>query len=327
VRIDLAQALTPLANTENFRQRVRVREPHINERSAAAILSLSMAAALLLAGCAAPSTRMHSDLDLYTLGFDTPPDSALQARLEAIDAQVRREHGLTPEQTAVGVLDLRRLRLAMICPDRIEYAASVPKIGILLACFDAHREAAGRLDPQTRHELGLMIKVSSNEMAAKYSRALGLAAIQRTLDAYSFYDRNHGGGIWVGKHYGQGGERIGDPIADHSHAATVRQLLRFYLLLEQGKLVSPEASRQMREIFASPEIPHLEIKFVKGLAGRPVSILRKSGSWEDWLHDTAVVSGPGRHYILVALTRHPKGDDYLAALARAVDDAMIEAFP
>jgi beta-lactamase class A len=78
----------------------------------------------------------------------------------------------------------------------------------------------------------------------------------------------------------------------------------------------------MRAIFASPEIPHERNKFVKGLAGRPVEILRKSGSWEEWLHDTAIVAGPRRHYVLVALTRHPHGDDYLAGLAEAVDDVM-----
>ena len=62
--------------------------------------------------------------------------------------------------------------------------------------------------------------------------------------------------------------------------------------------------------------------FVVGLAGRGVRIIRKSGSWEDWLHDSAVVTGDGRHYILVALTHHPKGDEYLAELARRVDDLM-----
>jgi beta-lactamase class A len=210
----------------------------------------------------------------------------------------------------------------MLHPDRIEYAASVPKLGILLAWFQLHPEATRQLDPSIRHELGLMIKVSSNEMAAKYSRELGLRQIQQVLDGYHFYDTNHGGGLWVGKHYGQGSERIGDPIANHSHAATVRQLLRYYLLLEQDKLVSPEASKLMREIFASPDIPHDQNKFVKGLAGRDRQILRKSGSWENWLHDTALVTGPGRHYILAALTNHPKGDDYLADLAREVDDLM-----
>ena len=90
-----------------------------------------------------------------------------------------------------------------------------------------HPEAATNLNPETRHELGLMVKASSNEMAAKFSRELGLKQIQQVLNSYHFYDTNHGGGIWVGKHYGQGAERIGDPIADNSHAATVRQLLRF----------------------------------------------------------------------------------------------------
>jgi beta-lactamase class A len=198
----------------------------------------------------------------------------------------------------------------------------VPKIGILLAYFQLHPEASRSVNPQVRHELGLMAKASSNEMAAKYSREMGLREIQRVIDSYQFYDKEYGGGLWVGKHYGAGGERIGDPIADHSHAATVRQLLRFYLLLEQGKLVSPEASKTMKEIFASPEIPHDNIKFVKGLEGRDVQILRKWGSWENWLHDSAVITGPGRHYILVALTHHPNGDEYLVELAKTVDSWM-----
>ena len=258
----------------------------------------------------------------YTLDFTTPLDPALQANLETLDARLRERYGMTTNQTAVGVLDLKRLRLAMLHPDRIEYAASVPKLGILLAWFQLHPEATRKLDPDIRHELGLMIKVSSNEMAAKYSRELGLRQIQHVLNTYHFYDTNHGGGLWVGKHYGQGGERFGDPIANHSHAATVRQLLRYYLLLEQGKLVSPEASKLMREIFASPDIPHDQNKFVKGLAGRDRQILRKSGSWENCLHDTALVTGPEGHYILVALTNHPKGDDYLVDLAREIDDLI-----
>ena len=121
-----------------------------------------------------------------------------------------------------------------------------------------------------------------------------------------------------------GGERIGDPVANHSHAVTVRQLLRFYWLLSRGELVSPAASQKMREIFLSPDIPHDDHKFVKGLSGRGLTILRKSGTWEDWLHDSAIVEGPGRRYILVGLTHHPKGDAYLEELAREVDDLMVK---
>jgi beta-lactamase class A len=263
-----------------------------------------------------------SDFHSYVLGSDSLVDPPLQHRLEQIDLELRSSYGMTTKQTSVGLLDLRNPRLAMIHSDRLEYAASIPKVGILLAYFQTHPEAAAGLTPVTRHELGLMIKSSSNEMATRFSRELGLARIQQMLASYSFYDPNQGGGIWVGKHYGDDSERVGDPVGDHSHAATVRQLLRFYLLLEQGKLVSPKASAAMREIFASPDIPHDPIKFVKGLEGRGVAIRRKWGSWENWLHDSAIIESSDRHYILVGLTQHPRGDDYLVRLVQAVDDLL-----
>ena len=288
-----------------------------------AIISLPATIVLLASGCATVAPTMNSKFQNYTLDYDSPVDPTLQRQLEQIDTTLRAKYGMAPDQTAVGLLDLRTLRLAMIHPDHEDYGASVPKIGILLAYFQLHPAAATNLDAVTRHELGLMIKVSSNEMATKFSHELGLKQIRQVLDSYHFYDKNHGGGIWVGKHYGDDSERVGSPVGNNSHAVTVRQLLRFYLLLEQGKLVSPAASKTMLGIFASPDIPPDNIKFVKALAGRDVQILRKSGSWENWLHDTAIVTGSGRHYILVALTHHPEGDEYLVDLAMAVDDLMI----
>jgi len=261
--------------------------------------------------------------NLLRHGKDTDPK--LQAELEQIDAHLRKCLGMAAHQTAAGVLDLQADRVATIRPDHCEYAASLAKIGILLAYFALRPQAATKLDPQTRHQLGLMIKASSDEMAAKFSHELGLKQIQEVLNRLGFYNANTGGGIWVGKHYGEQGERYGDPIGDHSHAATVRQVLRYFLLLENGRLLSAEASSAMREIFLSPGIRHDHIKFVKGLDGRDVEIIRKWGSWEDWLHDAAAVKGPGRRYILVALTHHPRGDDYLVQLAAAVDDLLTAA--
>lgn len=287
-----------------------------------AIFGTLLTLLLSAAGCISISPKMNLSFRTYLLDYSAPVDATLQTQLEKVDTGLRTRFGLSPAQTAVGVLDLKTLRLAMLNPDREEYAASVPKIGILLAYFQLHPEAAMNLTTQTRHELGLMTKASDNEMAAKFSRELGLKPIQSVLNSYHFYDTNRGGGLWVGKHYGRSEERHGSPVGDNSHAATVRQLLRYFLLLEQGKLVSFEASKTMREIFASPDIPHDDIKFVKALAGRDAQIIRKWGSWEDWFHDAAVVTGGGRHYILVALTKHPKGDEYLVELGRAVDDLM-----
>ncbi len=263
-------------------------------------------------------------MDAFVLDYSSRLDKVLQQRLEEIDGRLRETLGIEKGRTAAGVFDLCSGALAMIDPDRIEYGASVPKIGILLAWFELNPDWREKLDARTREELGRMAKASSNEMAARFSQELGLRRIQEVLNSYGFYDESRGGGIWVGKHYGVDGERIADPVGGNSHAATVRQVLRFFLMLERGELVSPEASAAMREIFASPDIPHDPIKFVKGLAGREVHILRKWGSWEDWLHDSAIVCGPGRRYVLASLTRHSRGDDYLAGLAVAVDDLFLE---
>lgn len=285
-----------------------------------AIGILALAFMFSFVGCATtPKTRFAN----YQLGFDASVDPVLQAQIVSLDASLRARYGMTTEQTAVGLLDLNTLRLALIHPDRGEYAASVAKIGILLAYFALHPDAITNLSAETRHELGLMAKISDNEMAAKFSREMGLREIQQVINAHGLYNTNHGGGLWVGKHYGQGCERYGDPVGNNSHAATARQLLRYFLWLEQGKLISPPASKTMREIFESPEIPHDNIKFVKGLADRDLKIIRKWGTWQDWHHDAAVVTGGGRHYILVALTRHPMGDEYLVDLARAVDDLVL----
>jgi len=287
-----------------------------------ALLVLTICAGSFAAG---PAAKPLGD---YVLDYSSAVDPQLQAGLEKIDGELREKFGMKPGETAVGLFDLNTCRLAMTNPDHETYAASVAKVGILLAYFQLHPEAATNIDPTVKHELGLMAKASSNEMASKYSHELTLAAIQKVLDSYHFYDKDHGGGIWVGKHYGKDSERHGSPVADNSHAATVRQLLRYYIMLEQGKLVSPEACKTMKQIFASPDIPFDDIKFVKGLKGRDVTLYRKWGTWENWLHDTAVITGPGRHYVLVALTeqgkevKEPKGDEYLEMLAPAVDDLM-----
>jgi beta-lactamase class A len=279
---------------------------------------LVVLSALVFAGRARLTRRV-----IYRVDYDALPDQQLQIRLERIDFSIRNAFNIPPTATAVGLFDLKTGRFAALHPDREEYAASVAKIGILLAYFDLHPSAAANLNPQTRHELGLMIKASDNDMAAKFSQQIGLHEIQSVLNRHGFYDATRGGGLWMGKHYGvSGGERIGDPVGDNSHAATVRQLLRFYLMLAQDELISPQASHAMRDIFASREIPNDQIKFVKGLAGREVTILRKWGSWEDWLHDSAIIKGPHRKYILVALTHHPRGDEYLEQLARSVDDLL-----
>src|SRR5688500_12065553 len=115
--------------------------------------SLLVALVLCASGCASLAPKMKPGFEHYTLDYHTPLNASLQAKLIAMDARLRAQYGMNPEQTAVSVLDLRDLRIAMIHSDRIDYAASVPKIGILLAYFQRPPEAATNLDAQTRREL------------------------------------------------------------------------------------------------------------------------------------------------------------------------------
>lgn len=265
---------------------------------------------------------MH--LQAYRLTCDSPVDPELQAAVEAIDAATGTALGIPADRRAFGLLDLTDLRLALVRPDAQFYGASVPKIAIVLAYFETHPEAAAALDPQVERELELVIKRSDNELAAKYSQLVGLETIQKLLQSerYRFYDPQHGGGLWCGKHYGIDRPRCGDPLDDHSHAATVRQCLRFYLMLEQGRLASAAACARMKRIFAAPALEFHNDRFVRGLNGRAVTILRKSGLWEDWHLDTARVQHGGRLYLLAGMAHHPAGEEYLARMAAAADDLL-----
>ena len=86
------------------------------------VLATCVVAAGIALAAPAPTTQ---PLENFTLDYDTPTDPALQAKLHAIDRDLRGKYEMTTANAAVGLLDLNRLRLAMIHPDRIEYAASL----------------------------------------------------------------------------------------------------------------------------------------------------------------------------------------------------------
>ncbi len=282
-----------------------------------------MAAGLLVslgALAQAGAVELDSRLTSYCLASDAQADPPLQSKLVALDRDLLGRFGIPEEKRACGLLDLSDLRLAWIRQDELFYGASVPKICILLAYFHENPRAASRLDPVVRLELGRMIKRSSNEFAAKYSQLVGLEAVQRLQlsERYRLYEAELGGGLWSGKHYGKPAPRRGDPLKNLSHTATIRQCLRFYLMLEQGRLVSPEACRAMKRIFASPLLEFHDDNFVAGLRGRDVRMIRKNGLWEDWHLDTARIEHGRRVYLLAGMVEHPRGREYLAALAAGV---------
>jgi beta-lactamase class A len=226
----------------------------------------------------------------------------------------------------VDITDPSFPRMAHVNPNEMMYAASLPKIAILLGAFERIANGEMTLDAATQEKLALMIRNSSNHAATEILNKVGKAYLARLLQSprYRLYDPQKNGGLWVGKEYSKSGTWKRDPLHNLSHGATALQVARFYYLLQTGRLVSPEISRKMKTILGNPAIEH---KFVKGLKSvHPNSrIYRKSGTWRQYHSDSAIIEHDGRRYIAVALAKSPRGGKWLSDLIVAMDKLVFQS--
>ncbi len=216
--------------------------------------------------------------------------------------------------------------LAQVNGNKMFYAASLPKIAILLGVFEKAERDGVPVDAATVAQLQAMIRHSSNTAASAMFHKVGTAYMAQILqsDRYRLYDAKGNGGLWVGRPYASGGSAtLRDPLRGLSHAATAYEVARFYYMLETGQLVSPQASKQMKEIMGSPAIHH---KFVAGLEKKypQVRMYRKSGTWKNFHSDSAIIERDGRRYIAVALSDDARGGEWLKSLIGGLDEAVFK---
>jgi beta-lactamase class A len=256
-------------------------------------------------------------------------DPGLQEDLERVLGRL----GLTPAMThgqlgvtLVDISDPQEPRVAAVNGDEMFYAASLPKIAILLGAFVRIQEGSMRLDSVTRQSLTEMIRVSSNVEATRMLNKVGKERLIRILesDRYRLYDPLVNGGLWVGKEYGKSAAYRRDPLHNLSHGATAMQTARFFYMLETGQLVSPGLTREMKRMLGDPAIHH---KFVKGLErARPrARIYRKSGTWRHYHADAAIVESGGRKFIAVALADNPNGGEWLSRMIVPMHDLIVRS--
>lgn len=225
----------------------------------------------------------------------------------------------------VDITDLQHPKVAGVNPDVMLYAASMPKIAILLGAFVKIESGEMSLDDETRSELTRMIRKSSNEAATAVLKRVGIENLAEILQSekYRLYDPEHNGGLWVGRDYSGGPLWRRDPLNNISHGATAMQAARFYYLAVTGRLVSEQYFDDLAEIMSNPGIAH---KFVKGIkeSNPDAEIYRKSGTWKKFHADSGVIVDKerGYQYIIVALVEHPKGADGLARFAAVVDETL-----
>lgn len=236
-------------------------------------------------------------------------DPVLQRGLDQVLAEPRYRSLRDERRLSVALVDITapgRLLYAGVEDDRMRYAASLPKIAILAGVFDQIDKGNLEYTPELRAKMERMIRHSDNAVSSELIRLVGFQNIARTLQdpRHQLYDRRRGGGLWVGRGFGGLGVWRRDPIANTSHGATARQVARFFVMVERGELVSPWASAEMKEILSDPAIHH---KFVLGLEeARPRSVIyRKSGTWQNYHADAAIVERDGRTYIAVVLLESP----------------------
>ncbi|WP_158666584.1 serine hydrolase [Salinibacter altiplanensis] len=283
-----------------------------------------------------PSTEAESD-SISALPLSESPlskqtltactDSTLQQRLHQEISRSEWTELMEQGNLAIGVVDLSvpaDPHYAAVNGHHMLYAASLPKIGILYTAVRQMEYGALRPSPEVRSDLHKMVRVSSNAAATRMiDRVGGLRAVNQTLEhaPASLYDRDRGGGIWVGKRFSSDSRRRPDPLEGLSHAATVHQVARFYTMVATGRLVNRARSAQMLEILSNPGLDH---KFVHVLRRRApeASIYRKSGSWRTWHADSALVWGPERRYVIVALVRDAQGGRVVRELLPMAEAAL-----
>lgn len=257
-------------------------------------------------------------------------DPTLQRGLEKVVADLGLAGEVTRGDLAVSLVDItepQHPRMAMLNGDEMLYAASLPKIAILLGAFVEAESGRLTLDPQRMDTLTKMIRVSSNEAASEALRWVGGERLIEILESprYGLYDPRGAGGLWVGKSYGPEGAYRRDPVHNLSHGATAFQVARFYQMLDADALVNPSLTSKMKEIMSRPGIVH---KFVKGLTGIPgLAMFRKSGSWRDAHADSALVEANGRKYIIVGLAHSEHGGEWLVRLAPKLHGLVMASAP
>ncbi|MEO5905447.1 MAG: serine hydrolase [Saprospiraceae bacterium] len=277
-------------------------------------------------------------LSIKTLPMDVPADAVtpleelhsqvLQDKLDEIVRSNSHWASLAKNKTLnIGIVDMSdplNARYAAINSNNMVYAASLPKIAVLLASQESIEQGKITETAEVKADMRMMIAKSSNSAATRMINRCGLKEIGQIMQdpRYNLYDPANGGGLWVGKAYGGSSGRIGDPIKNLSHAASVMQVCKYYYKLAFGQLVSPEGSKAMLDVLVDPELHHKFVSVLDRVAPN-AKVYRKSGTWENWHTDSAMVWDEDRKYIVVALAEDAGGETMLRELMLKIDTALV----
>ena len=216
--------------------------------------NLGLTCLILLFFCACASAEEYPSLWQSV-------DPLLQSKLEKLIQQQGLMQHVQEGHLALALVDISdpyQPHLASLNGDKMVYAASLPKIAILLGAFVQIEAGVLKADDALLSELVLMIRHSDNDAATRMLDRVGRDEILEILQSLRFqlYTKDHNGGIWIGKDYARKGAYRRDPLHNLSHGASVMQAARHSLSRQ-----SANASSSLR--FLTTSSPFCESQSAK----------------------------------------------------------------
>jgi len=259
-------------------------------------------------------------------------DQSLNQKLwNVLRADPKMRRLIRCKKMSVGLVDIsdpKNPRFASVNGDHMMYAASLPKIAVLLAVQYALEDGSLVMNDNLHALMIKMISLSDNNCTTELIDMVGFEKIAAVLQdsLYNFYDQEKDGGIWVGKRYGKGGVKNPDPLKGLSHAASATQVCRFYYMLAYGRLINCERSIEMLEILKDPMLHHKFVNVLDHVCPN-ADVYRKSGTWRTYHSDSVLVIGDAwRSYILVALVDDVEGGRLVKEVISKVDRMLEPGF-
>ena len=203
---------------------------------------------------------------------------------------------------------------AGIEPDRPVDGASIIKIPVMVALYDAWESGELKRTAEDEQRLRLMITRSKNIVTNELIERLGMARINRCLASNGY-------------HCCSVRTRIlkDDPAGPNLISAA--EMTRMLRQIVHGELVSPRASAEMQKLLLEQ---HWRERIPAALPKEAV-VGNKTGTMSNLLHDVAFVEAPTglRYYLAVLVEREDRSrvkSDEIARLSRRVYD-YLTAFP
>ncbi len=238
--------------------------------------------------------------DVQTDLLTGQPDPELQALMmdviqttPAFKAALDRE-GLG--MVLVDISDPRQVVHAEINADWETFTASLSKIAVLLGVVNtAHQQKNPDLLVQHKEAMDQMIKWSSNQHAIELFGVFGHEAISGAVREHGLYDDERGGLWWTRSSAKSPSVKTGTNVA-----GTARMVARYFLMMEQGKLVTPDDSRFIKSVLNNAALAIFSQGIQK--AYPDVTYYGKPGIYGEAVAEGLLIEGPNTRYVMAILT-------------------------